>query len=162
MFKNVKPDTYFLEIEQGTLGVKDITDIDIPAKVTIAEGGNYLDFGITKASNIKGTIILDDKDIVDKEQSIIVEIISDNQVFRKICKITKPFDFTYLRPGDWKLKVYRNALDSKYKILTDEINLTLNPNEEKQVQIKISKTEKEIKYLQKPMKVGFNTSKDKK
>ena len=162
LFKNVKPDTYFLEIEQGTLGVKDITDIDIPAKVTIVEGGNYLDFGITKASNIKGTIILDDKDIADKEQSVIVEIMSDNQVFRKICKITKPFDFTYLRPGDWKLKVYRSALDSKYKILTDEINLTLNPNEEKQVQIKISKTEKEIKYLQKPMKVGFNTSKDKK
>ena len=162
LFKNVKPDTYFLEIEQGTLGVKDITDIDIPAKVTIAEGGNYLDFGITKASNIKGIIMLDDKDIADKEQSVIVEITSDNQVFRKICKITKTFDFTYLRPGDWKLKVYRNALDSKYKILTDDINLTLNPNEDKQVQIKINKTEKEIKYLQKPMRVGFNTSKDKK
>ena len=38
----------------------------IPAKVTIAEGGNYLDFGIIKASNIKGIIMLDDKDIADK------------------------------------------------------------------------------------------------
>lgn len=162
LFKNVKPDTYFLEIEQGTLGVKDITDIDIPAKVTIVEGGNYFDFGITKASNIKGIIILDEKDVNDKEQSVIVEITSENSVLKKICNITKPFDFTYLRPGDWKLKVYRNGLDSKYKILTDDINLTLNPNENKQVEIKISKAEKEIKYLQKPMKVGFNNSKDKK
>lgn len=162
LFKNVKPDTYFLEIEQGTLGVKDITDIDIPAKITIVEGGNYFDFGITKASNIKGIIILDEKDVNDKEQSVIVEITSENNVFKKICNITKPFDFTYLRPGDWKLKVYRNGLDSKYKILTDDINLTLNPNENKQVEIKISKAEKEIKYLQKPMKVGFNNSKDKK
>lgn len=162
LFKNVKPDTYFLEIEQGTLGVKDITDIDIPAKITIVEGGNYFDFGITKASNIKGIIILDEKDVNDKEQSVIVEITSENSVFKKICNITKPFDFTYLRPGDWKLKVYRNGLDSKYKILTDDINLTLNPNENKQVEIKISKAEKEIKYLQKPMKVGFNNSKDKK
>lgn len=162
LFKNVKPDTYFLEIEQGTLGVKDITDIDIPAKITIIEGGNYFDFGITKASNIKGIIILDEKDVNDKEQSIIVEITSENSVFKKICNITKPFDFTYLRPGDWKLKVYRNGLDSKYKILTDDINLTLNPNENKQVEIKISKAEREIKYLQKPMKVGFNNSKDKK
>lgn len=162
LFKNVKPDTYFLEIEQGTLGVKDITDIDIPAKITIVEGGNYFDFGITKASNIKGIIILDEKDVNDKEQSVIVEITSENSVFKKICNITKPFDFTYLRPGDWKLKVYRNGLDSKYKILTDDINLTLNPNENKQVEIKISKAEREIKYLQKPMKVGFNNSKDKK
>lgn len=162
LFKNVKPDTYFLEIEQGTLGVKDITDIDIPAKITIVEGGNYFDFGITKASNIKGIIILDEKDVNDKEQSVIVEITSENSVFKKICNITKPFDFTYLRPGDWKLKVYRNGLDSKYKILTDDINLTLNPNENKQVEIKINKAEREIKYLQKPMKVGFNNSKDKK
>ena len=162
LFKNVKPDTYFLEIEQGTLGVKDITDIDIPAKITIVEGGNYFDFGITKASNIKGIIILDEKDVNDKEQSVIVEITSENSVFKKICNITKPFDFTYLRPGNWKLKVYRNGLDSKYKILTDDINLTLNPNENKQVEIKINKAEREIKYLQKPMKVGFNNSKDKK
>ncbi|MGE6353111.1 hypothetical protein ACQKCJ_04455 [Flavobacterium sp. NPDC079362] len=162
LFKNVKPDIYFLEIEEGTLGVQDITDIDIPAKVTIIEGGNYFNFGITKASGIKGIILLDEKDADSKDQSVIVEVISDSQVFRKICDITKPFDFTYLRPGDWKLKVYRNGLDSKYKIQTDDINLTLNPDEDQQVQVKISKTEKEIKYLQKPMRVGFNTSKEKK
>lgn len=162
LFKNVKPDTYFLEIEEGTLGVKDITDIDIPAKITIVEGANYFDFGITKASGIKGIMMLDDKDADNKQQSVIVEMTSDNQVFRKVCNITKPFDFTYLRPGDWKLKVYRNGLDGKYKIHTDDLNLTLTSNEEKQVEIKISKTEKEIKYLQKPMRVGFNSSKEKK
>lgn len=162
LFKNVKPDTYFLEIEEGTLGVKDITDIDVPAKVAIVEGQNYFNFGITKAAGIKGIILVDDKDADDKEQSVVVEVTSDNQSFRKICNIAKPFDFTYLRPGDWKLKVYRNGLDSKYKIHTDDLNLTLNLNEDKEVQIKISKAEKEIKYLQKPMRVGFNSSKEKK
>jgi hypothetical protein len=162
LFKDIKPDTYFLEIEQQTLGVKDITNITMPARITIVEGVNYFDFGLTKATSIKGSILLEDKDHDAKGQSVIIEIASDSEVFRKVCDLSSPFDFTYLKPGDWTLKVYRNGLDSKFKIHADEFNFTLNPNEEKRLEIKISKTEKEIKYLQKPMRVGFNTSKVKK
>lgn len=159
VFKNVKPDTYFLEIDQETLGIKDIPDIAVPIKITILEGENYINFGLTKASNVIGTIVFEKPFVGENKQSVIVELSSDTEVIRKICDVTKPFDFTYLKPGDWKLKVYNNGLDAKYKIETNELNFSLNPDEEKVVSIKISEIKKDIKYLQQPIKVGFNKSK---
>lgn len=159
IIKNIKPDTYFLEIDQETLGIKDIPDIAVPIKITILEGENNIDFGLTKASDIKGTIVFDSSMGSINKQSVIIEVSSESTVIRKICDITKPFDFTYLKPGDWNLKVYRNELDAKYKIETDELHFSLSPNEEKVISIKISEIKKDIKYLQQPMKVGFNISK---
>ncbi len=159
LVKNVKPDTYFLEIDQESLDIKDVPDIAIPIKITILEGENYINFGLTKSADIKGAIVFETPYVGDNKQSVIIEVSSDTEVIRKICDITKPFDFTYLRPGDWRLKVYRNGLDSKYKIETNELNFSLDPNEEKVISVKISEIRKDIKYLQQPMRVGFNTSK---
>lgn len=160
IFKDVNPADYFLEIDNNTLNINDITDVSIPMKITVLEGKNYFDFGITQAAKIKGLIHLETtNDEVDKNQSIIVELNSETETFRKICDITKPFDFTYLKPGDWNLKIYRNGLDKKFIILTDNLSFSLNPNEEKEIEIKISKKEKEVQFLQKSMKVGANNSK---
>lgn len=159
MFKNIKPDTYFLEIAQGSLNLQDITNINLPARITIAEGENYFNFDITQAVDIIGKITLENNDINVNKESVILEISSDNEVYRKICNINQSFDFTYLRPGKWQLKVYRNGLNKRYKITNDYFNLELSPGENKEVLIQISKQQREIKYLQGPVKVNYNTSK---
>ncbi|KAA5531709.1 hypothetical protein [Paenimyroides baculatum] len=158
-FKNIIPDTYFLEIAPENLSFNDITDISIPAKISVTEGENYFNFGITQSASIKGQIILEyDNQGTDKE-NIIVEITSENDIYRKICDIKKPFDFTYLRPGNWQLKIYRNGLSKHWNIKADVFNFILEPGEEKEVTVEIIKHKREIKYLQKPMKVRYNTLK---
>jgi len=154
-FKNIKPDTYFLEINQQTLNFKDITNIHFPVKLNILEGENYFDFGIIGSASIKGEIVLENTTEKINNESIIIEISSGNEIYRKICDLSNPFNFTYLRPGNWQLKIYRNGLSNQYKILTDVFNFTLDASEERKIIVDIVKQQKEIKYLQEPMKIGY-------
>lgn len=39
-----------------------------------------------------------------KNENLIAEVTNGNQTFRKLVLLGDYFDFTYLRPGDWKGK----------------------------------------------------------
>lgn len=178
MFKNVIPGNYFLEIDRSTTEINDIPTVVFPAALSLLNNNkeNVFNFGITTAANIQGHIHLAEnleKDQTDietlqnktgkkKRESIIIEAISNDQTFRKICFIDEDFDFTYLRPGDWSLKLYRNGLDKRYKILTDKFQFTLKSGEIKKINVQIVKQKREIKYQQESLKVGYNEIKNKK
>lgn len=176
MFKNVIPGNYFLEIDRSTTEINDIPTVVFPAALSLLNKENVFNFGITTAANIQGHIHLTEnleKDQTDietlqnktgkkKRESIIIEAISNDQTFRKICFIDEDFDFTYLRPGDWSLKLYRNGLDKRYKILTDKFQFTLKSGEIKKINVQIVKQKREIKYQQESLKVGYNEIKNKK
>lgn len=176
MFKNVIPGNYFLEIDRSTTEINDIPTVVFPAALSLLNKENVFNFGITTAANIQGHIHLAEnleKDQTDietlqnktgkkKRESIIIEAISNDQIFRKICFIDEDFDFTYLRPGDWSLKLYRNGLDKRYKILTDKFQFTLKSGEIKKINVQIVKQKREIKYQQESLKVGYNEIKNKK
>ncbi|MGL6129411.1 MAG: hypothetical protein ACRC05_20090, partial [Chryseobacterium artocarpi] len=176
MFKNVIPGNYFLEIDRSTTEINDIPTVVFPAALSLLNKENVFNFGITTAANIQGHIHLAEnleKDQTDietlqnktgkkKRESIIIEAISNDQTFRKICFIDEDFDFTYLRPGDWSLKLYRNGLDKRYKILTDKFQFTLKSGEIKKINVQIVKQKREIKYQQESLKVGYNEIKNKK
>ncbi len=100
---------------------------------------NVYNFGLTTAANVQGHIRMIETETEpqtlqkgkNKKESIILEAVSNEQTYRKICFIGEDFDFTYLRPGDWTVKVYRNGLDKRYKISTDKFEFTLKPAETK-------------------------------
>lgn len=176
LFKNVIPGNYFLELERSTIEINDIPTLSIPAALSLNNKENIFNFGLTAAANIQGYIQLsetEEKNQTDietlqtkkgknKRESIIVEAIGNDQTFRKICFIGEAFDFTYLRPGDWTVKLYRNGLDKRYKISTDKFQITLKPSEIKKLNIQIVKQQIEIKYQQESLKVGYNQIKNKK
>ena len=176
LFKNVIPGNYFLEIDRSTIEINDIPTLSIPAALSLNNKENIFNFGLTTAANIQGYIQLsetEEKNQTDietlqtkkgknKRESIIVEAIGNDQTFRKICFIGEAFDFTYLRPGDWTVKLYRNGLDKRYKISTDKFQITLKPSEIKKLNIQIVKQQIEIKYQQESLKVGYNQIKNKK
>lgn len=176
MFKNIIPGNYFLEIDRSTTEINDIPTVVFPAALSLLNKENVFNFGITTAANIQGHIHLTEnleKDQTDietlqnktgkkKRESIIIEAISNDQVYRKICFIDEDFDFTYLRPGDWSLKLYRNGLDKRYKILTDKFQFTLKSGEIKKINVQIVKQKREIKYQQESLKVGYNEIKNNK
>lgn len=136
---------------------------------------NTFNFGLTTAANVQGHVKFletGEKDQPDfdqiqsekgkkKKESIIVEATNNDQTYRKICLIGENFDFTYLRPGDWTIKVYRNGLDKRYKISSDKFLFTLKPSETKKISINVVKQQIEIKYQKESLKVGYNEIKKK-
>lgn len=170
IFKNVIPGNYFLEIDRSTTAINDIPTVVFPAAVSLINEENIFNFGLTTAAKVQGYIRLyetEEKSLPDietiqfkkgrnKRESIIIEAISNDQTYRKVCFIEEDFDFTYLRPGDWTIKLYRNGLDKRYKILNDKFQFTLKPSEVKKIEIQIVKQQIEIKYQQESLRVGYN------
>lgn len=170
LFKNVIPGNYFLEIDRSTTEINDIPTLTFPKAISLINKENTLNFGLTSAANVQGDIRFlesGEKAPMDIEQlqaikgrkkreSVIVEATSNDQTYRKICLIGEAFDFTYLRPGDWTVRVYRNGLDKRYKISTDKFQFTLKPSETQKININIAKQQIEIKYQQELLKVGYN------
>ncbi|HBV17224.1 hypothetical protein [Chryseobacterium carnipullorum] len=175
-FKNVVPGEYFLEIDRSTADINDITNVSLPATLHLDAKENIFNFGLTTASTIKGNIHLSENDgkdeysfaqyqptkVKNKRQSIIVEASNGEQTYRKIAFIGENFDFTYLRPGEWKVKLYRNGLDKRYKIAADSFQYSLKPSQTQNISIHIVKQQSEIKYQQEMIKVGYNDVKKKK
>lgn len=172
IFKNVIPGEYFLEIDRLTTEINDIPDVSLPATINLVNKENVFNFGLTTAGNIQGYIQLTEskQDQVSfaqfplkkekrKKESVIIEASNGEQTYRKMCVIGENFDFTYLRPGDWTVKVYRNGLDKRYKISMDKFHFTLQPSENKNITINVVKQQTEIKYQQEPIKVGYNEQK---
>ncbi|MEY8761094.1 COG1470 family protein [Chryseobacterium tongliaoense] len=176
MFKNIVPGDYLLEIDRSTTEINDISDITLPASVLLTDKDNIFNFGLTTAAGIQGHIEFNEapgnnqlsfaqfqlKKEKKKRESIILEASNGEQTYRKIAFIGDVFDFTYLRPGDWTVKIYRNGLDKRYKISMDVFHFTLKPSEIKNLTINVVKQQSEIKYQQESIKVGYNELKKKK
>ncbi|PRA97185.1 hypothetical protein CQ046_21645 [Chryseobacterium sp. MYb7] len=174
VFKNVIPGNYFLEIDRSTTDINDISTLTFPATLSLSNKENIFNFGLTTAANVKGHIQFLETENKNqpglpeplvqkkKKESIIIEATSKDQTYRKICFIGEDFDFTYLRPGDWIVKVYRNGLDKRYKVSNDKFQFTLQPSETKKISINVVKQQIEIKYQQESLKVGYNEIKKKK
>lgn len=175
LFKNVVPGDYFLEIDRSTTEINDITNVSLPASLHLTGKENIFNFGLTVSSTIKGSIELSENEDKDqysfaqlqkpekkKRQSIIIESSNGEQTYRKIAFIGETFDFTYLRPGEWKVKLYRNGLDKRYKITVDAFQYILKPGATQNMIVHIVKQQSEVKYQQEMIKVGYNEIKKKK
>jgi hypothetical protein len=174
IFKNIIPGDYYLEIDRSTTNINDITNISFPASLNLINKENIFNFGLTTAASIEGTIQLSENEgnysfakfqpnkEKKKRESIIIEATDSEQTIRKIAFVGDSFDFTYLRPGEWKVKLYRNGLDKRYKISVENFQFTLKPSEKQNITIHITKQQSEIKYQQESIKVGYNEIKKKK
>ncbi|ATL43315.1 hypothetical protein OZ664_10120 [Elizabethkingia sp. HX WHF] len=172
-FKNVVPGDYYLEIDRSTTEMNDISNINLPVQISLVNKQNVFNFGLTGAANIKGHIRLSEQGNTDqpeatlsqysqeknKKESIVIEVSNGEQTYRKICSINEDFDFTYLRPGEWTVKLYRNGMDKRYKIATDNFKFILKAYESKSIDIYIVKHQAEVKFQQEAIKVEYNERK---
>jgi len=173
IFKNLLPGPYVLEMDRGSTGLQDISDIPMPAPVELIQKETQFYFGLTTATQIMGRVHLEE----EKEQavasfthhlperkkkasnSIILEANNGTEVFRKICTLGESFDFTYLRPGYWTLKVYRNGLDKRYKIAAETFSFDLKAGTTQQVLIQVVKQKTEIKFQEDGIKISYTQKK---
>ncbi|WP_312902790.1 COG1470 family protein [Chryseobacterium taichungense] len=174
LFKNIIPGEYVLEIDRSTTGINDIPTINIPVSLNLINKENIFNFALTSAARIEGNIHLTHmeeqksfahlpvKTEKKKKENIIIEVSNGDQTYRKIAFIGESFDFTYLRPGEWQLKIFRNGLDKRYKIPINQYKFILHPSENKILNIDIIKQQAEVKYQQETIKVSYNEMKKKK
>lgn len=173
IFKNVIPGDYVLEIDRSTTEINDISDVNVPASLNLTNKENIFNFGLTSAATIQGTIEYSETEQASfaqlsikkdkkKKENIIVETSNGDQTYRKMVVIGENFDFTYLRPGEWKVKIYRNGLDKRYKIPIDEFQFNLKSSETKKLTINIIKQQTEVKYQQESIKVSYNETRKRK
>lgn len=168
VFKNIVPGDYMLEIDRSTIGITDISNIPLPASMRLSGKENTFNFGLTAAASIHGTVQFEDvrenqrtliKGTKNKSNSIIVEISNGSEVYKKVCILNKPFEFTYLRPGTWDIKVYLNGLGKDYRILTEDQKVILKPGEMLEYNIVVIKRKPEILYQQESIKVTYQQNK---
>lgn len=172
LFRNVTPGGYVLEIDRSTTEINDIADQNVPVSLVLTDKENIFNFALTSAAKIQGKIDYKEHENTlsfaqlstkkKKNENVIVEVSNGSQTFRKIALLGDSFDFTYLRPGDWKVKVYRNGLDKRYKIPIDHFEFNLQSAETKNITINIIKQSSEIKYQQETIKVSYNQNKKQK
>lgn len=172
LFKNVNPGDYVLEIDRTTTEINDIADTNVPVSLILTGKENIYNFGLTSAAKILGKIEYKEHESnlqfaqistkKKKNENLIVEVTNGNQTFRKLALLGDYFDFTYLRPGDWKVKIYRNGLDKKYKIPIDQFEFNLKSDETKNITVNVIKQSSEIKYQQETIKVSYNENKKRK
>lgn len=170
IFKNIVPGDYVLEIDRATTNINDISNVNIPASLHLTGKENIFNFGLTEAATIQGSIgytetgqsnfaqLSATKD-KKKKDNIIVETSNGDQTYRKMAALGESFDFTYLRPGEWKVKIYRNGLDKKYKIPFEQFEFHLKPSETKKVIFHVIKQQTEVKYQQESVRVSYNENK---
>ena len=170
IFKNVVPGDYYFDIDRTSIAIDEIPDIPLPMQIQVTKVGEVFNFGITKAAGITGRVVSNEVAHIDgitntdihaklkKESSsqVIIEISNGTQIIRKTCALNQAFDFTYLKPGNWMVKVYRNGLDKSYIILNDSFNFELKPTHQKTIEIQVVKKALEIKYQQEDIKVSYN------
>ncbi len=165
-FVDVAPGTYFLELDKTSIGIQEIPTMVLPARLEINEKEHFVDFGLTRAATISGVVQLTREERINnskpEDESVIVEISDGKEVFRKVCRAGEPFDFTYLRPGTWRVKVYRNGLNKHYQINNSEFTVELQTGQNHPVVINVLKRQREIKYLQEPLQIQAIKSKPKK
>lgn len=167
-FKNIIPGNYILEIDRSTTDMNDIPDVNFPASLMLAGKENIFNFGLLSAGQIQGNIHYSESENASaftgiplkkenkKNKKLILETSNGDQTYRKIVGIGEKYDFTYLRPGIWNVKVYRNGLEKRYKIPVDSFQFILKSSETRDLIIHVVKQASEIKYQKEIIKVMYN------
>lgn len=165
IFRNIVPGDYLLSIDRSTTAMQDIPDVSFPASLHLVNKENIYNFGLVSAAEIRGEVVFREHEVSfahipanklnkKKTGSIIIEASNGEQSYRKVVLLGERFDFTYLRPGEWNIKVYRNGLDKRFKITSESFKVNLKSSEIKALRIDVFRQQPEIKYQQENIKVG--------
>ncbi len=79
---------------------------------------------------------------------LIVEVNNGSEVFRSYTKPDGTFHFTDLRPGHWKVIIYKRGIPEGYQLETSEFDVNLAPEETKFIKVVVKKIFHKIQFQQ--------------
>lgn len=156
-FKSLAPGKYYLLLDNSSLALHQIPDVQTPIEVEIIEGEDAnISFGMTTSVTISGNLNMLQKGRltnsnpkkVELPSPLLIEISNGEETFRQLTEMDGSFIFSGIRPGKWDLKVIHNELFKQFVFDEETFELYLEPGEKEEIQIRLRKKERKIKFLQ--------------
>lgn len=151
--------THFLFMDNSKSGLNSIAETQGPYKIEILPGEDiHFEVSLTKSGKITGTIVIEEDENKDKKgfipvkeelKNLIIEANNGNEIYRVFTKNDGSFNFDDLRPGQWKVIVYERGIPKGYKLETNEYNITLAPDQVKNINVIIKKKSRRIQFQKK-------------
>ena len=155
----VKSGTYFLFMDNSKSGLNTIAEKPGPYKIDILPGENtYFEITLTKSGQIEGGIIIEEDSNKDKKgfiqlktkiDRLIVEVNNGQEIYRVYTNTDGTFNFSDLRPGEWKLIVYDKGIPDGFQLVNKEYIINLSAGETKNAKVVIRKKSRKIKFQKK-------------
>ncbi len=157
-FKSLTPGKYYLLLDKTSLDLHQIPDVPTPIEVEIIEGEDTrISFGMTTSVTISGTMnifqggglfISSNPKKMELPGPVLIELNNGIETFRQVTEADGSFVFSGLRPGKWNLTVIHNELFKNFLFEDEAFELELKPGKKENIQIRIRKKERKIKFLQ--------------
>jgi len=145
-FKSVAPGQYQLFPDMKKSGMDVILNTPMPFIVNIQPGiETPVHLHLVKAARLKGKFKVreSEKPVValnqepPKMSEIVIDISDQFESFRIITDAHGRFEFPRLRPGAWKVHIYKNNLDPRYYLEKDTYEINLQPGESGDLEIEV-------------------------
>jgi hypothetical protein len=146
IFPSLKPGTYYLWIEKGSLGLSKIAAQKMPVKIEVAEGATTeLDIGVVTPGSISGIV----KTSQNRElKDIFVEIKCGKLVLRQETDECGKFSFEDLPPGKWIVKISNYKLPEFHRLEKDMFEIDLKPGERSEITAVAVLNQKKMKLIE--------------
>ena len=168
-FPIVQKGLHYLIMDYSNAGIFAIAETPGPYKLDILPGiDNYFEIALVKSAIIRGSLIIEDdenkgkRDFVEvkvKLNKLIIEAKKDAEVYRVLTDDNGDFSFEGLRPGIWKMRVYKNGIPKEYELLTEFLSVSLKSGQDETIEVKLRKKQRRIKFQTSPASKIKNTSK---
>ncbi len=155
-FKNIKPGTYNMLLDRSILSMDEIVDKITPLSVeVIGNQDSKINLAITSAVNLSGKFAIKKAQITTKLLEgddislgqIVMELHRENESYRIISNPDGSFQFPFVRPGKWFLKIFRSGMDKQYNFEKDHFEFDFKPGETKELVVKVIKKKRRIIFM---------------
>jgi len=166
-FKNLPPGSYMLAMDIRSVKFGDIANVRLPLKLTIEPGtDSFVTFGLTRACYVKGKLKFKQESANEQVHpvssipepvktpqigGIIIEAKMGNEIIRLLSDNFGIFEFAYLRPGLWDIKIYENGLSRDFELQQSAFQFDLKPGDEIEFDVEIKAKRRSIRYIEPPV-----------
>lgn len=156
-FKNVPAGSHFLMLDPTSVRLHDITTQPMPVQVVLEPGKDTtLLLGLTRSVSLFGNIDVEPEKkptkLNGKEERpkvFMFEISNGTETFRRLTDAQQRVEFPDIRPGKWTLRVINPDSYRGFYFEKTAWELDLQPEMVKDLNIKLLRKKKEIKFQEK-------------
>jgi hypothetical protein len=160
-FPSLKPDKYYLFIDQTSIGLNRVPTQPLPMEVMI-RGGEDVDFdiGVTRSGTVTGIVRLfafaeglsDTGSVRYDErgghQGVVLELGNGTEIQRRVTDNKGRFVFSDVRPGAWTVTVVDGNLPEYHFVEKEVQHVEIKPGESGELAFKVLPKRRRIQILQ--------------
>lgn len=158
---NLKAGIYYMTVERTSIGFNQITQASQPIRVDILPNQTTeTTINLTNSARLVGKIsfpvglknkLLDKRS--KKQKPVYIEISNGGERFIAPSDTNGVFQFNYLRPGNWTIKLIQSTLDQNMVFDKIKVNVELKPGDSKSVKFRARRKQKKLKMIGPPLKL---------